>query len=188
MKKLFYFAAGLLVMAGMAVSCTGTGSKADQEREDSIRRADSIAKVEAAIKDSIAKAEAARLDSIRQDSIAKAEEFSKALDALKEMTLTENSGKKLKELGFTGSTREEQSGQVKKLNYTLTVGSKTCKVSYTVDSTEAYCETEKITVEGDDEWLEEFYQKSLKRKGGGPEWFCDVTKKGNTVTIESCGA
>ncbi|MCH5318687.1 MAG: hypothetical protein J1E38_03130 [Paramuribaculum sp.] len=73
MKKLFYFAAGLLVMAGMAVSCTGTGSKADQEREDSIRRADSIA----AVKDSIAKAEAAKLEAMRQDSIAKAENESK---------------------------------------------------------------------------------------------------------------
>ena len=60
MKKLLFFAMSLILMAG----CSGNGAS-EKANEDSIRIADSIAKVEAAQ----AAAEQARLDSIRQDSI-----------------------------------------------------------------------------------------------------------------------
>ena len=68
MKKLFFGAAALLLMA----SCSGNGAS-KKANDDSARIADSIAQVETAKVTS----EQACLDSLRQDSIAKAEESAK---------------------------------------------------------------------------------------------------------------
>ena len=190
MKKLVYIAVGLMAMGWMAAGCSGTSGNSAKEQEDSIRRADSIAKVEAAIQDSIAKAEeAARLEALRQDSIAQSENFSKAVMALRKIDFSEVSGdNKLKSMGFTGSSRVLQGGDVKKLNYTLTMGEKNCIVDYTLDKSGGYCETKKVTIEGDDALLNKYYQDAKKISGNDYESYCEVTKKGKTVIVEWCGA
>lgn len=63
MKSLIHLAmAATLAMAAGATSCTGCADNSEKARQDSIRTADSLARIEAQ-----------RLDSIRNDSIAKAE-------------------------------------------------------------------------------------------------------------------
>lgn len=80
MKKLLFFAMSLILMAG----CSGNGAS-EKANEDSIRIADSIAKVEAAQ----AAAEQARLDSIAMDSIMQI-----AIDDQYKNAITLNPGKK----------------------------------------------------------------------------------------------
>lgn len=73
MKKCSFISLGSLALLLLSMSCSD-GGRAQREREDSIRIADSIAQVEAAQ----AAAEQARLDSIRQDSIAQEEKLNLA--------------------------------------------------------------------------------------------------------------
>ena len=68
MKKLFFGTIALFLMA----SCSN-GGKAEGEREDSIRKADSIAQVEAALAAEQARQDSIRQDLIIQDSIERAE-------------------------------------------------------------------------------------------------------------------
>ena len=80
MKKLLFFAMSLILMAG----CSGNGAS-EKANEDSVRIADSIAKVEAAQ----AVAEQARLDSIAMDSIMQI-----TIDDQYKNAITLNPGKK----------------------------------------------------------------------------------------------
>ena len=68
MKKLLLIALPLIMLGG----CAG-GNKAEKEKEDSIRQADSLAAVEATVNAAQEAAEQACLDSLKQDSISKAE-------------------------------------------------------------------------------------------------------------------
>lgn len=67
MKKVSY-----LFVLSIIFSCCA-GNNAEKEREDSIRKADSIATIQAEKEEAMRAAEQARLDSIRQDSIANEE-------------------------------------------------------------------------------------------------------------------
>lgn len=70
MKKLFFGTITLFLMA----SCSD-GGKTEREREDSIRKTDSIAQVEAEQAAEQARQDSLRQDSLRQDSIAKEEKM-----------------------------------------------------------------------------------------------------------------
>ena len=63
MKNNLIFSIGVLLAVSMLTGCSG-GSNTEKERQDSIRRADSIAALEAAM-------EQARLEAIQNDSILK---------------------------------------------------------------------------------------------------------------------
>ena len=80
-KSLF----GIFVSLILMVSCAGK-SASEKAREDSIRIADSIARVEAAKAAAEQAAEQARLDSIRQDSIAQEERLNLAQKSFIENT------------------------------------------------------------------------------------------------------
>ena len=67
MKKYTLIATGLFLTIGIMASCSGRN--AEKLREDSIRKADSIAAIQAEKEEATRAAEQARLDSIRQDSI-----------------------------------------------------------------------------------------------------------------------
>lgn len=181
MKKFLLGAAALFLL----VNCAGKGAS-EKDQEESDRIADSIAQVEA----ERAAAEQARQDSIRQDSIQKAEEFAAVVKALEK--LPENRDRipsYLKSLGFEGSKKtstktDDYLGsqieiEVEKYYYTLTMGDKRIIYSFEIEETLAYGNsTEKITIEGDEEALDNFY-RFAKRKNVQAE----VTKKGNTVII-----
>ena len=67
MKKTFLFSLLLLIVSIVFLSCSGNNT--EKLREDSIRKADSIAAIQAEKEEAARAAEQARLDSIRQDSI-----------------------------------------------------------------------------------------------------------------------
>ena len=183
MKKTFIFASLFMMLLCVATSCASK-ENTEKLREDSIRQADSIAAVEAALQAQ----EQARLDSIRQDSIAKAEveNFFKALPDPNKIVWEMNAGKYLKSLGFEGSTKiinkdeEESEG-----TYTLTMGDRVCKVHFTTTFNEGDTE---VKITGDEDALTKFYQKAAKMKATYEEGGTTVEKKGNTVIISSFGA
>lgn len=188
MKKITLFAILMLTVSTVIISCSGRN--AEKEREDSIRRADSIAAVEAANEEALRLAEQNRQDSISQDSIQNAENFTQAVKALENISSASDIDKYLKNLGFTGATKSSKKSQydplieedreidVTKANYTFTSGDKTINYqSETEESLSGGSSTEKITVEGDSEALDNLY-KALKVKVEG-----EITKKGNTITI-----
>lgn len=74
----FLFPAATILL----IFLSGCGKKsAEQQREDSIRMADSIARVEALLEE--ARLDSIRRDSIRQDSIARAEQIEKTFPKMK---------------------------------------------------------------------------------------------------------
>ena len=87
----------LAVAALLLAACGNSKADAEKARQDSIARADSIAKVKAAAE---AAAEAARLDSLRQDSIAKVKDFEAKIPSFTRLYEKDNLDF-LKGLGFT---------------------------------------------------------------------------------------
>lgn len=79
MKKSVLIFIGLL---GIVTACTNS-KREEQEREDSLRAADSIARVEAM---EAARLDSIRQDSIRQDSIKRAEDLEKNFPSVKMLT------------------------------------------------------------------------------------------------------
>ena len=183
MKKILFGVIAILAM----VSCSGSGNGTDDKaREDSIRRADSIH-----LADSIAavKSEQALQDSLRQDSIKNEEIFANGVKGLANLPDASNVDKYLKGLGFTGTTKKstkkeyddlvesEVEFDVIKCDYTLTAGNKTIKYQMDMKDSLSWGESKtKVTIEGDDEALENFYKHAKNEDG-------EVTKKGNTVII-----
>lgn len=190
MKKLLFGVMALILLA----SCSGNGGT-DKSREDSILRADSIRQADSIAAAEVAlKAQQAMQDSIRQDSVRNDEAFANALKALEHLPSSGNLDKYLKGLGFTGSSKSsvrseyddaegfDREVDVQKFNYTLTLGNKSIKYQRDIQSTMSWdTDEEKVTIEGDEDALNNFYNNARKR---GDE----VTKKGNTVTIFSAGA
>lgn len=183
MKKLVLLTVSAIVMSMAVTGCSG--GNAQKERDDSIRRADSLAAVEASIQEDLKAAEQARLDSIRQDSIAKAEndKFLNALPDPKKIVWDAKAGKYLKSLGFEGSSKGNE--DYAEGTYTLTMGDKTCKVHYTSEFNVGDTE---VTITGDDDALDKFYKKASKMKASYEEGGTTVEKKGNTIYISSFGA
>ena len=179
MKKFLFPIAAIMLM----VSCAGN-KESEKAREDSVRVADSIAQVEAAE----AAAEEARQDSIRQDSIQKAVEFASVVKALERIPDENNKlDGFLKSLGFKGnvkkSTRTEDylgdmlEYDVETYNYTYSMGDKKITYFYKYEESIAMGSSEtRITIEGDDQALDDFYRFAKKK-------FDSVSKKGNTVVI-----
>lgn len=179
MKKILFGAVAVLLV----VSCSGNGNS-ERSREDSASMADSIAQVE----DAKAAAEQARLDSIHQDSlradsIANAEAFYKKLPDPKKIVWDANAGKYLKKLGFSGSSHGDEENA--EGTFILTEGNKTCKVHFT---TEFNVGDTEVTITGDEDALNKFYERASKMKATYEEGGTTVEKKGNTVYISSFGA
>lgn len=179
MKKFTLFFAAFTLMGGAMISCANSGN-ADKEQKDSTTQTDSVAEVVNEAQD----AEQARLDSIRQDSIAnaQAEEFYKALPDPTKIVWQLEAGQYLSSLGFKGSTKGQE--DEREGNYTLTMGDKTCKVHFSLDSNEGEAE---ITIDGDEAALDKYYKRALKMRATYEEGGTDVTKKGNKIIIHSYG-
>ncbi|MDE6273248.1 MAG: hypothetical protein K2M31_09625 [Muribaculaceae bacterium] len=124
MRKI-YFVLGSALLLCLFSACSNSDK---QHEEDSIRRADSLAAIEAAEK----AAEEARLDSIRQDSIEKAEKLIASIPTFKEIrdaVSTFDTAKQLnlfKSRGFTSNYKkhtytvsEEEAGAEEPGTYTV---------------------------------------------------------------------
>lgn len=183
MKKLLFGTAVLMLMA----SC-GSKNESKLSETDSATAVEDTATVEATV-------DTTTVVEVGQDSpvaVAPAEEvpeddsFAKSIPNPKKIYWDENCGKYLKSLGFEGSTRtiSKNDGEYAG-NYTLTQGDKKCTVSFETESNGAEV---KVTIDGDEAALNDFYKKAKKMAGNGYEWFIDVKKNGNTVKIEGGGA
>ena len=203
MKKLLFGVASILLMA----SCSGNNDASKKDGEDSDRTSDSIAQVdtqnviaeqpspEAGPQDDEQKviAEQATPEADPQDDVQKDEEFAKVVKALERMPEDKDKiGAYLKNLGFKGNKTtskkmEDYLGdkievEVEKYHYTLTMGDKSITYSLDYEDTLAFgSSTEKITIEGDEEALENYYRFAKKKDA-------EVKKKGNTVIIKESWA
>ena len=96
MKKISLFSLFLFVVSVILSCCAGNNS--EKLREDSIRKADSIAAIQAEKEEAMRAAEQARLDSIRQDSIENEEKL--RIKPQYFISYVSDTQKKLKSLGF----------------------------------------------------------------------------------------
>ena len=180
MKKLLFGAVSLLLLA----SCSGNNDASQKTGEDSTPIADSIAQVDT----QKVIAEQATLEADPKDEVKKDEEFAKVVKALERLPENKDKiGAYLKKLGFNGKKTtskevEDYLGykievEVEKYHYTLTMGDKSITYSLEFEDTLSFgSSTEKITIEGDEEALENYYRFAKKKDA-------EVKKKGNTVII-----
>lgn len=187
MKKLFLFAAIAISLA----SCGGkSGNDAEAQRQDSIKQAAEQARIDSIRRDSLERvAEQARLDSIRQDSIQRAETIARVVPNPKKLYRTDSPkiAKYLKNLGYSGNYHEKGLG-FSKGDYTYSDAYISITIKWETRFEFAYEEHTNVTITGNDEALNSFYRKALKLSDdGGSCGGTDVSKKGNTVTINSYG-
>ena len=180
MKKLLFGVAAILMMTG----CSGNNDASQKTVEDSTPIADSITQVET----QKVIAEQATPEAEPKDEVKKDEEFAKVVKALERLPENKDKiGAYLKKLGFNGKKTtskkiEDYLGdkievEVEKYHYTLTMGDKSITYSLEFEDTLAFgSSTEKITIEGDEEALENYYRFAKKKDA-------EVKKKGNTVII-----
>lgn len=187
MKKSIFFIALFFALSVIAIGCKNTESTNDQEQIDSVPE-------EVAIEPDSAEnmVEPAVPDTVASEPNKDDEEFAKVVKSLKKVVDSSNleeAEKGLKRLGFTGSTKKSTKSEynefyggnhnydVQTSNYTFTLGDK--KIIYHSDYEDSISDgswTQKITIEGDDEALDNFY-KAIKNSAD------DVKKKGNTVIV-----
>ena len=180
MKKLLFGVISILLLA----SCSGNNDASQKVGENSDRTSDSIAQVDT--QKVIAEQTTPVADP--QDDVQKDEEFAKVVKALERMPENKDKiGAYLKNLGFNGKKTtskevEDYLGdkievEVEKYHYTLTMGDKSITYSLEYEDTLSFgSSTEKITIEGDEEALENYYRFAKKKDA-------EVKKKGNTVII-----
>ena len=202
--KLFFLGFGFFVLPAVIISCSG-GKNAEQEREDSIRRADSLAAIEAQIE----ALEQARLDSLRQDSLNRVASkltfqtfsVSEKVDGVSLQSL--DSDKKiesrLKEKGFElTETKKEQKKDydwtpqnptfytVTVKTYTKTIGDKTTVVK--LEGGDGYVSNVVINFP-DSSDVDEF-KSTVKGKLKDPDVYwheMNISYKGSTVEISMGG-
>lgn len=192
-----------LVLFSTCVSSCSSTNTSQESNEDSIRRADSIAAIEAAEK----AAEEARLDSIRQDSIDTVNKIIASIPSFKEIRDarydTQDLLKLFRSRGFSASARktqytitEEEAGAEEPGTYTkyspviatLNINDKeVCKFQQLNEHGWGF----KITINGAPEVLEQMknnadasFKKDLAEYGwDGNYWknSCRCTLKGNTL-------
>lgn len=189
MKKILFGTACLLLMA----NCNSNNTS-EKAHEDSAVFDDSTTQIVTtdtaapqATQESI-QMEPVQQESAQEQSAQNSEEFAKVVKALEKLPTDKNKIEKyLKGLGFKGSKKiskrtEDNMGaqmeiEVEKYHYTLTMGDKS--ITYTLDYEDSLSygsSTQKITIIGDEDALNNFY-KSAKKKDA------DVKKAGNTVII-----
>lgn len=189
MKKCFIYA----VLMAMTMSTVSCGSSA---KDEAAAAADSARIAQQAVAAAKA-AEQARLDSIRQDSIMQdsikkeqAQAFLAKLPAPRQLLSLGHVDVRnyLKSLGFSGSMKTvydlgEEGG---KGTFSLDAGDgRRCTVIY--DSS-VYPETIiSVTVVGDKEALDAYFNKAKKLRASYYEGATEVTRGGNTVKIRSFG-
>lgn len=197
MKKFLFSIAALALMA----SCSNNAGTDSSNNEDNNGATDSATQTvaadnaaEAAVDAQAQQEEAAKLaaeETAKAEAEAKAAEaaeFSKVIPDPKKVYWEDKAGSYLKNLGYTGSqkkTTAEWGDDMLKGKYSISKGDKSCTVTYETFSNGS---TVKVTIKGDDEALKSFYSKAKKLAGSGYEWYCEVKKSGNTVTIEGGGA
>lgn len=168
MKKLLLGAVALIVLA----SCAGKDAS-EKARENSDGFADSLAQAEA----SRAASEQALRDSLQTESIKKAEAefFYNSLPSIKKLAVDDHKkiAKYLHSLGFKGSFKEEGMEEDWRANgtFTLEEGQRKCIVKAHVDG---YYQNYDITITGDDEAKEKYYQETKK-----------ITRTNNVVEIKT---
>lgn len=178
MKKILFGATALLLLG----ACSGNGTT-EKAREDFTRVADSKGPVES----TEAAVEQVCLDSLRADSIQKKEEksFYNSLPNIRKLVETEfrKETKYLHSLGFKGSFQErgKEEDWLAEGTFTLEKGQRKCVVNAHVDG---YSECYKITITGDDEAKELYYNETKKytrTKYGTP---IKNKLKGNTIIVD----
>ena len=92
--------------------------------------------------------------------------------------------KYLKSLGYKGKSRTVKTIDGDKYidDYSFTSGNKSIKVHYEVLMG---CEGFNVTINGDEKALKEFYKQAKKLQGRGDYWYVNITKKGNTVSMDA---
>lgn len=193
MKSIFKACGLCAIVTFAAMSCNNSTKQENAQVQDSAEmqrleaaKADSLAKVAAA------QAEAARIDSLRQDSIQKAEkaaEFANHLPDGKKLGSQNGAGmaRYLKSLGFKGSYQNlgNEFDEASKGSFSFASEDKKCSVSWDQDFN---LSTIRVTITGDAEALQKFYNQAKKLITRYGEGGTDVSLKGNTVVIESFGA
>ena len=122
-----------------------------------------------------------------------AKDFYNSLPDPSKIVWDESAGSYLKTLGFKGTTETTFNGEEDETSgtYTLKMGERECIVSF--KSLSNYGTTD-ITIKGDREALEKYYQRALKLARSYEDEETDgesgteVTKEGDTITILSYGA
>lgn len=190
MKKILFLAASALMAAGLITSCGG--GSAEQARQDSIRRADSIAAVRAAEQ---ARIEAERLEDARRDSIAQANAFNNALPNssmfFSGTHLSENLGTTLTNLGYSGlTTLELDEMEVPEIigRYNFETDGKSINIEFKENKSPEFGGIfMTITIKGDNEALDNVYKELkafVKRKDWGNMGdVAPVRKEGDKIKI-----
>ena len=180
MRKYLYIS---LVFIGVLVSCQ-KGNQHENNSRDSVTSAKETVIIDSVKKKSEEIEERKRLDSLRSDSLAKINEERKKFMAkipdpnkiLKHPS--EDSEKYLKSLGYKGkiSPIDIEAAQG---TFSLRVGNNSCKMHIGGDEC---CEFIEATI-SDKDALNEYYKKAKKLAFKRSDEYCEVSKKGNTVTI-----
>lgn len=186
MRALVPVAAGLLVIMA---ACGGGREDAERHTRDSLRRADSIARAEAA------RVAAAVRDSIIADSLARLEEFETGLPDPGRLvdTRLEKADGYLRSLGFEGKmTVDEADPETAYMRrsglYTRTLGPHLCEISWTEDWFDPdYTGQIRVTIEGADSVLSRFAASAQQLRRSGESGVCAVTRRENTVAITVTG-
>ena len=188
MKKLLLFAVAAFLLTSCGGSKTDKPVDLSEDSPATVTTGDSnetpeIPAAESAVADTTAKP-----TPVVEEKKAKPVEdsFTKKLPNPNKIFWNEECGKYLKSLGFTGSTQYSDYGDYNHSgSYTLSMGNKKCTVRFECGSNLAYV---KVTIMGDNEALNSFYKKAKRLESSGFESGTDVTKSGNTVTIDGFGA
>lgn len=193
MKKLLLFAFAAFLLASCGGSKTDKAIILSEESAATETTVDSNETpekpvAESAVADTTAKP-APVIEAVEEEKAKPAEDsFAKKIPNPEKIFWKGNCGKYLKSLGFIGSTKpnysddyeDEYSG-----SYTLSMGNKKCTVRFECDM---HFANVKVTIIGDNEALNSFYKKAKKLESSGFESGTNVTKSGNTVTIDGFGA
>ena len=196
MKKFFYFA----VTVGMLSSCNSSpGPENSAESIDRVVTTDTVLEEQPKVVPSVntvsepVQEQATQTEDVQQVHNAAAEQaeaktddaFSRAIPDIKKIYNLErdvNAGKYLKSLGYTGSKKEVPTIDGPKMvqDYSFSAGDKTINVHLEQLMGSQYLD---VNINGDDKALEEFYKKAKKLQGRGDYWYCNVTKKGNKISV-----
>lgn len=164
MKKFTFTLIGICAL--FFASCDG--GRAERERQDSIRRADSIAQVEAAM----AAAEQARLDSLRQDSIEKVEKAMAAVPSFNTLISTDSEAL-FKKLGYTITRKKVFNDQFGEYETYITATYQPSEGIF-LQYKEDFWEPFEFTIKGLPEARDKFYQDAkayvAKQKRKGDHW------------------
>lgn len=189
MKRILLGFSAMLIMA----SCSSNGGE-NSNNTDSVATIDTITSQDANIQqEEVKSVQPKEGDNVKtKEADLKPEKestVSKSLTAVlpdpKKLIKTNNPTKYLKSLGFKGSTKEvptEYDGDKLVGKYSYSDGGKSINVRW--ENLMGSSEWD-VTIQNDDQALEEFYSNAKKQQAKGSYWEVKVKKSGNTVKIIS---